>query len=56
MVTTALLAALRIGESSLLDTRHGVLLLRLLGDYGLPILTAYNSTTVTPRPKVTMEH
>ena len=30
--------------------------LLLIGDYGLLNLTAYKSTTVTPRPKMTMEH
>ena len=33
-----------------------LLLLLILGDYGLLILMAYNLTTVTPTPKVTMEH
>ena len=34
----------------------GFLLLLLLGDHGLPTWTAYNSLTVTPRPKVTIAH
>jgi len=32
------------------------IVLVVVGDYGLLNLTAYNSTTTPPRPKVTIEH
>ena len=45
-------------RKQLIGYSAGVLLLLLVlcGDYGLLTLTAYNSTTVTPRPTVTTEH
>jgi len=51
------LSSLTSSQSSLLHTLWHFF---LLGDYGLLMLTAYNSTSTQsvsqPRPKVTLEH
>ena len=56
LITFNLFSCIAYRQKQLIGYSVGVLLGLLLGDYGLLTFTAGNSTAVTPRPKVTMEH
>ena len=56
LLRTVIFSCVAYRRKQLIGYFAGVLLLLLVGDYGLLVLTAYNSTTVTPKPTVTAEH